>query len=442
MRASGLPRSKLLLPTSSSPQTNLTTLDYQEKLPTEIWQRVIEYIAALNLFGLYNTSTYMRALTSPILVQTFATISLRLFVYQEYVRRVGIKFVFDHFDMKKDRIVFRPQTLDNQYRFRSGLAVQSPQLEEAAFKSSGEITAMHHVHCSKDNIYTVHTTKINKPSRKSTEDEWSPIAVDVVEPSEPAEGGHDSNNAHPITSEQEVHQDVENNSSRRTKTSVEKCYQGNKNFFDKTSPMQIRKSGMRRVDGARYSFSQNYPWCLDYQVGTEMLDPASVASSSTKKIMSIERFYHDGATGHSGAEEEGRSSGGHGSGPRYLRMMQFECSMNFLDPKRATRNIVGRWLEGKVQQWKRVLGGRRHQQLQQRQYLVPPPPVVESSHSNTTRQEVQGEIGGNSIEHPSAGLEHEQREQRSEQNHFRSSSLGALGTMEIPMALSSLVRVN
>jgi hypothetical protein len=43
--------------------------------------------------------------------------------------------------------------------------------------------------------------------------------------------------------------------------------------------------------------------------------------------------------------------------------------MNFLDPKRATRNIIGRWIEGKVQHWKRVLGVGKVARLQDQHQL-------------------------------------------------------------------------
>lgn len=319
----------------------------------------------------------MRALTSPLLVQAVATTSLRLFVYQEYVRRVGIKFVFDHFDMDRDRVVFKPHQLDNQYRFRSGLTLQSPQLEEAAVKSSGVSIELQQVQRSGDNIFTVHTTKQNSKSEENGRTTTSIPPTDVVDPATEGnmQGQGDEQGAENILPGADR--------SPSSKGSEDRHYQGNKNFFDKTCPLQIRKSGVRKIDGARYCFSQDYPWTLQYEIGTELLD-APTTLSSKKKGTSKE---HSASAGVSGEEDGGSppsSHGSTGSGPRYLRMVRFECSMNFLDSKRATRNVIGRWLEGKMQQWKRVLGGRRqqphsrlHVHMQQRRQTLLLQPTLE-----------------------------------------------------------------
>ncbi|KAG0338483.1 hypothetical protein BG000_003902 [Podila horticola] len=342
----------------------------------------------MDLFSLYNTSTFMRALTSPLLVQAVATTSLRLFVYQEYVRRVGIKFVFDHFDMDRDRVVFKPHQLDNQYRFRSGLALQSPQLEEAAIKSTGASITLQQIQRSGNNIFAVHTTK--EKSKSKSEDNGRKSAVSTPLPTVHVVDSATEGNMQGQGDEQGA-ENVFPEADRppSSKSSEERYYQGNQNFFDKTCPMQIRKSGVRTINGERYCFSKDYPWTLQYEVGTEFLDPPTTYSSK-KKGRAEERS--SGSTGVSGEEDGGPSppspnNCSTGSGPRYLHMMRFECSMNFLDSKRATRNVIGRWLEGKMQQWKRVLGRRQqphsthlhvHTGLQQ-QTLLHQPSIEEPS---------------------------------------------------------------
>lgn len=381
----------------SAVMTSSSLILYQNLLPTELWRLVLQDLSTLDLFSLYNTSHRMRHLSAPFLVQAMATKSLRLFFYQEYVRRVGIRFVFDSFDLARDRVIFRPQILQNQYRFRSGLTLQNPQLEEVAIKSSGvgiELTKQR-VHCRESRYFTVRDAPLScsssstlpskKPSSRTLErDGFVP--------------------------------------NRRT--ADEKGYQGNKNFLDKSCPVHIRRHGIRKVDGSRYSFMQDYPWSLHYQVESEPLDsttscssgggggggghgegeerrdsgesgnissgtddahfalPSSltlVSDSPPELLKPASRTQTSPITGSTmwtarrKVNKEGEKSNIDnnnsigGSGPRYFRALRFECSMNFLDPRRATRNIIGRWLEGKMQHWKRVLGGRRYG-------ILPPPP--------------------------------------------------------------------
>jgi len=309
-----------------------------------------------------------------------------LFFYQEYVRRVGIRFVFDSFDLTRDRVIFRPQIVQNQYRFRFGLTLQNPQLEEVAIKSSGvgiDLTKQR-VHCREGRYFTVReappssSSSTLQPSKKSSSralerDEFVP----------------------------------------KRRTVDEKGYQGNKNFLDKSCPVHIRRHGIRKVDGSRYSFLQDYPWSLHYQVESEPLESTTSGSSSSgghgegerrdsgaesgnissgddahfalpsssstlvsdspselivPAAVLPQRLSIAGSTmgtaaaplkGNKECDSNGNRGGSH-SGPRYFRALRFECSMNFLDPRRATRNIIGRWLEGKMQHWKRVLGGRRY----------------------------------------------------------------------------------
>ncbi|KAG0025971.1 hypothetical protein BGZ81_006709 [Podila clonocystis] len=362
----------------------------------------------------------MRALTSPLLVQAVATTSLRLFVYQEYVRRVGIRFVFDHFDMDRDRVVFKPHQIDNQYRFRSGLALQSPQLEEASVKSTGASITLQQIRRSGNNIFTVYKTKV-KP-KSNSEDGRSAVSslLPTVQVVDPATEGNMQGQGNEQGAENIL---PEAGRSPPSKGHEDRRYQGNQNFFDKTCPMQIRKSGVRTIDGARYCFSKDYPWTLHYEIGTEFLDPPAASPSSKRGRAD---GHSSGCTGLSGEEDGGQSppspnNSSTGSGPRYLRMMQFECSMNFLDSKRATRNVIGRWLEGKVQQWKRVLGRRQqphithpHVHMQQQQTLFVQPSIEEPS-----RTGYRGNAG-DVHEHP-----HEQGHGH-ESARYQSSSLGAL----------------
>ncbi|KAG0052491.1 hypothetical protein BGZ83_002521 [Gryganskiella cystojenkinii] len=381
---------------------------YQDLLPTELWRLilVLQDLSTLDLFSLYNTSHRMRSLVAPFLVQAMATKSLRLFFYQEYVRRVGIGFVFESFDLERDRVIFRPQIVQHQYRFRSGLTLQNPQLEEVAIKSSAYTIdpARQRVHCKDGRIFTVRDTAVF--AKKSSSRAQKGFAGTTE-----AETGADATTT-TTSAPTETTFDV----SRR-RTLDEKGYQGNKNFLDKSCPVHIRRHGIRKVDGSRYSFLQDYPWSLHYQVESEPLDSLSSSSSGNDRKNNISNGQARESAGgsrtdsgnissgdeniinnnfnaqgvspssnhsissselvstssaavavlkeksqrtHSNAGSSSGNNSGNHSGPRYFRALRFECSMNFLDPRRATRNIIGRWLEGKMQHWKRVLGGRRY----------------------------------------------------------------------------------
>ncbi|KAF9937639.1 hypothetical protein BGZ67_001040 [Mortierella alpina] len=350
----------------------------------------------------------MRVLSAPLLVQAIANKSVCLYLYQEYVRRVGIKFVFDHFDLARDRIVFRPEVADNQYRFRSGLTLQNPQLEEIAITTTGRAIQPYQVQQSGERYFTVRqptnagkqalpksksqpippppppASSSSTPSLSASAVTESPVLSTAVSATEAAES--------PI-------------SAPRKRTTDEKVYHGAKNFLDKTCPVHVRRSGIRQVDGTRHSFLQDYPWAMHYQVDHEQLpfstdgntDKSSIAGSNQNPFFfNVRQHIHhspvQAVRGDAGAPDAGdqtavmsssqdgafllpsershesteqavlsKPSGTPGSGPRYLRFLMFECSMKFLDPKRATRNIIGRWLEGKVQRWKNILGGMRHQ---------------------------------------------------------------------------------
>ncbi|KAG9069254.1 hypothetical protein KI688_010152 [Linnemannia hyalina] len=459
---------------------------FQETLPTEIWRLVLTHVQTLDLFSLYNTSRYLRSLSAPSLVQAMASKSLRLYFYQEYVRRVGVKFVFESFDLERDRVVFRPLVRDNQYRFRTGMALQCPQLEEVAVKSGGEID-MRRVQCDRGRYFTI------KPAERATsapaaaavqdvshhsQEEGVELEVDgdmeadvdleadgletpettaVAAMTEATTTTANTVTTPAITTTPAPSQVIQTTSATRKPTADEKSYQGTKNFLDRSCPVQVRKTGVRKTDGARYSFLQTYPWTLEYQVESEIMGPhddlqgerrsgsdsTSRSSNGKGKAVDYERKDHIGNTGSSSGRTKGRdqlatdsqnqhqfhhrlqdermdsdnsnSSRGSGSGnissrdnvhssatpsrrranspemadkiadksahggsartnhrqgsagnnsnngngPRFLRTLRFECSMNFLDPKRATRSVLGRWLEGKVYQWSKVLGGKK-----------------------------------------------------------------------------------
>ncbi|KAF9549803.1 hypothetical protein EC957_002869 [Mortierella hygrophila] len=464
---------------------------FQEILPTEIWRLVLTHVPTLDLFTLYNTSRYLRSLSAPSLVQAMASKSLRLYFYQEYVRRVGVKFVFESFDLERDRVVFRPLVKDNQYRFRTGMTLQCPQLEEVAVKSGGEID-MRRVQCDRGRYFTI------KPAERATPTPAPATVQDVSQ--HPQEGGVELEvdgdmeadvdleadgqetpettavaavteatttantvTTPAITTTSGPSQVIQTTSATRKPTADEKSYQGTKNFLDRSCPVQVRKTGVHKADGTRYSFLQTYPWTLEYQVESEIMGPhvtlqgerrsgsdgTSRSSNEKGKAVDYESKDHIGNSGSSSGRAKGRdqlgtdsqhqhqfhhrpqddikyermdnnnsnSSRGSGSdsgrnssrdnvhssatpsrrrasspemadkiadksahggsartnhrqgsagnnsnngnGPRFLRTLRFECSMNFLDPKRATRSVLGRWLEGKVYQWSKVLGGKK-----------------------------------------------------------------------------------
>ncbi|KAG0289697.1 hypothetical protein BGZ96_006799 [Linnemannia gamsii] len=394
-----------------------------------------------------------------------ASKSLRLFFYQEYVRRVGVKFVFESFDLETDRVVFRPLVADNQYRFRTGMTLQSPQLEEVAVKTMpGLEVDMCRVQCDRGRYFTI------KPAAQPTAATAAtaatvPVSVsqeDGVEPEEDEDMeadvdlGADGPEATTIVMDLEATtgttaapSTIQTTSSTRKRTAAEKGYLGTKNFLDKSCPVPVRKTGVRKMDGTRYSFLNTYPWSLEYQVESEIMGPlegeyrTGSGRRGKGKTVEYESRDHFGNTGSSSSPVErgdqltsqhhrhqddvgyasfpyermdsigSSSSGGSrhggqnissrdnatktapsyrranspemadkiadksadvssartyrqgsssnntnsGSGPRFLRTLRFECSINFLDPKRATRSVLGRWLEGKMYQWSKVLGG-------------------------------------------------------------------------------------
>ncbi|KAF8946124.1 hypothetical protein BGZ47_001262 [Haplosporangium gracile] len=480
---------------------------FQEILPTEIWRLILAHLPTLDLFSLYNTSRYLRSLSAPYLVQAMASKSLRLYFYQEYIRRVGVKFVFDSFDLERDRVVFKPLVADNQYRFRAGITLQSPQLEEVAIKSSmmpGQEIDMGRVQCDQGRYYTIKPATVHSPAPalaaagEASQDVTQQLQADGV--GLEADGdmeanvelgadGPESPEAAAVVTETETTtttadtvtnpivitaapQSIQTISVTRKRTADEKSYQGTKNFLDKSCPVPVRKTGVRKMDGTRYSFLQTYPWSLEYQVESEIMGPLvalegerrsgydgsrngkgkavnyedgshiSNIGSSTCRVGGkgqsttdsqrqfphhqrpqgeiecathpYERMDSNGSSSSGGSRSDsgnipsrdkahsnaitttataisrrranspemadkfankftrgvsarmthrqgsaGINSNSSNNGPRFLRTLRFECSMNFLDPKRATRSVLGRWLEGKMYQWSKVLGGKK-----------------------------------------------------------------------------------
>jgi len=423
---------------SSIPPPNDSTSTqrcYQDVLPTELWHLILELIPIIDLFSLYNTSQYMRAITAPWLVRNMATKSLQLYFYQEYVRRIGIKFEFDHFDLQRDRVVFRPRDMDHQYRFKCGLTLQSPQLEEIEVKDTAS-TRIGSVQCFGDGRY--YTTRREKAARSTIPVHTVPESTTANDVNEPAAGIEAATITESPTVTDTVIQPADAPAEHSGGMSTagikeedrgvhwkpigdEKSYQGTKNFLDRTCPLTVRKDGVHTFDGVRYCFLKEYPWSLQYQVDYKPLDTLSTSTHTNggliKKrstfFIDIRKDFYSQAqqqlmeqdpvqvNAHNGNSERvdnpttstssstslsnlplfrskslevsAAVSSGKGttsnSGPRFFRVLRFECSMNFLDPKRATRNIIGRWIEGKVQHWKRVLGVGKVARLQDQHQL-------------------------------------------------------------------------
>ncbi|KAG0003753.1 hypothetical protein BGZ79_000078 [Entomortierella chlamydospora] len=350
----------------------------------------------------------MRAISAPSLVQAMATKTIQLYFYQEYVRRVGVRFEFDHFDLKRDRIVYRPQVLDLQHRFRSGITLQSPHLEEAAvFTPSNEKLTPQQVRCTEGRYYTIPRNRSTRRTLSKTSLISSPSLSGLTELEPVAEPA--SETIANVTEEEHTTSTAtgaERTSQKRITTS-NRGYHGGMNFLDKSCPIQVRKDGIQELDGTKYCFLQEYPWSLEYQVAYEPFgvplkrNPRSTSYSNNDGTKKRRQFFFDiradlraeaQAQAQTQAQEQaGMESANDNSsdgwnvfpgdedtllqsglsdstnsnsisashGYRYFRALRFECSMNFLDLKRATRNIIGRWLEGKVQRWKKVLGGKK-----------------------------------------------------------------------------------
>ncbi|KAF8975874.1 hypothetical protein BGZ46_008770 [Entomortierella lignicola] len=370
----------------------------------------------------------MRAISAPSLVQAMASKTIQLYFYQEYVRRIGIKFEFDHFDLKRDRIVFRPQVLDLQHRFRSGLTLQNPHLEElAVFSPSNSKIPSNQVRCTEGRYYTVHSNCGTRrmPPKTPLVASSALAGLTGLEPlSEPSSEAAVNSTVEAATTA--VANRTERMSQKKSQVD-QRGYHGTKNFLDKSSPIQIRKDGIHELDGSKYCFLQEYPWSLQYQISYEPFGvPLSYNDKDSKKR---EQFFFDlradlrsEAQARAQAQQQPETNVGNitesnndnnndgviegesalpststtttttttnsgSNASRYFRVLRFECSMNFLDLKRATRNIIGRWLEGKVQRWKKVLGVKRPalQHIQQQQQTESLSDSADSSSRNVSR---------------------------------------------------------
>ncbi|KAG0301030.1 hypothetical protein BGZ98_008679 [Dissophora globulifera] len=384
---------------------NLRLIAYEDILPTELWRLILSYIPTLDLFSLYNTSTYMRSLSASLLVQAVGSKCLRLYFYQEYVPRVNIKLVFDHFDLERDRVVFRPILQEHQYRFRCSLTLQNPQLEEIGIESFRTAAIMpQEIQCNEGRYFTVKKSTTEAQSSKpsalvsgaiptialdtgSTSASTSTTATTAATAAATTAAATVTPTATPLTTLTAAAVTEEatdgQRGGHRKRTADERVYQGTKNFLDKTCPVPIRKDGVQEVDGRRFCFLKSYPWSLGYHVSCTPFEMQSTTPIHGQGSVARKRdqfFYdirgdlrnqsQDESGGNVTPREESQLDLTHSttlsrttdsSGPRYFRLVQFECSMNFLDPKRATRNVVERWLDAKVQHWKKVLGGKKQQ---------------------------------------------------------------------------------
>ncbi|KAG0329095.1 hypothetical protein BGZ99_003479 [Dissophora globulifera] len=375
---------------------NLRLIAYEDTLPTELWRLILSYIPTLDLFSLYNTSTYMRSLSASLLVQAVGSKCPRLYFYQEYVPRVNIKLVFDHFDLERDRVVFRPILQEHQYRFRCSLTLQNPQLEEIGIESFRTTAIMpQEIQCDEGRYFTVKKSTAESQSSKpfalvsgaiptialdtgSTSSPTTTTATTATATATPTATSLITLPAAAVTEEATDGQ----RSGHRKRTADERVYQGTKNFLDKTCPVPIRKDGVQEVDGRRFCFLKSYPWSLGYHVSCSPFEMQSTPIHGQGSVArKRDQFFYDirGDLRSQSQDENGGivtpreesqldlthsttlSKTTDSSGPRYFRLVQFECSMNFLDPKRATRNVVERWLDAKVQHWKKVLGGKKQQ---------------------------------------------------------------------------------
>ncbi|KAF9121397.1 hypothetical protein BGW39_010563 [Mortierella sp. 14UC] len=502
----------------------------------------------------------MRSLSAPPLVQAMATKSLRLFFYQEYVRRVGVKFVFESFDLETDRVIFRPLAADNQYRFRTGMTLQNPQLEEVDVKPTGSEIDHTRVKCSRGRYFTI------KPVVRLPVSVPQPVLQEVSQLQEgaveqdadgDAEGDVDLSADGPETAATETEAAALGTATNppttatpapaplppptttmtRKPTADEKGYQGTMNFLDKVCPVPVRKTGIHKVDGTRYSFLQTYPWSLQYQVESEVMGPhvtqeedsragnSSISNGKGKAVEhrsndstgnngnsnrprskddqlmtgcqhrqyreehapSCERMGSSGSRSGSGSNSENISSsnahsnpstpvsrrakspgmaekiadssasagtaqcqgsagnndnsrGIRNNGPRFLRALRFECSMNFLDPKRATRNVLGRWLEGKMYQWSKVLGAKKSSSqlrtIQWQSTLQQPQPLLRQPKQQQDRQKDKQK------QMPSLRRKRNQQEQHRQSDGTGTGGSSTTSLAHQPSSTSSALAVN
>ncbi|KAI8596994.1 hypothetical protein EDD21DRAFT_386625 [Dissophora ornata] len=347
-------------------------------LPPEIWSWIIQYIfdfgCASDLFSLYNTSTLLRTLTAPSLIQFIASKSVRLFFYQEYVCRTGVTFIFDHFDMTRDRAVFKPQQSisvgdncpSNAISFRNGITIQRPQLVEISMKSRGSRFWGCRVQCSEEGIFSVRKDGQRPGS-------WA------------ARTGNDGHTGN-------IHLSGKATTAARGKHLGPFAHRpengfGSLEFLDRVCPLNIKRTGSRQLSGAQHSFGHNYPWTLHYAINSRkpcgnsysvMSNDRTGNTTTTNGTMEADIDQHTPAginmanstafpnsdpaailTGDNGNSHAGSRTDSQNRRSRYMQPLVFECSINFLDPRRASRSLIRRWLEGKMSQLLQIVRVRQ-----------------------------------------------------------------------------------
>ncbi|KAG0370007.1 hypothetical protein BC939DRAFT_443162 [Gamsiella multidivaricata] len=293
----------------------------QHGFPPEIWTSIIQHLSLTDHFSLYNTSKFLRALSIPFLIQSIASKSVRLFLYQEYVCRTGVTFVFDHFDMNRDRVVFKPQLGSQTIAFRSGIAIQRPQLEEISVRSRGSRFQERQIHCTEDGIITVGKEGTKSYSGVKSGQPDAPTSMKSAE-------------RHP------------GHLVRHAESGFASL-----NYLDRVCPLSIKRHGSQILRGAQHSFGRNYHWALHYSIDDQN---SKLVKSSRSNNNSFSRDHRSLS-----ASTMNDVTKTYTRGNRHVHAIRFECSINFLDPRRASRSVLRRWLEGKMSQLLQIVRMRQ-----------------------------------------------------------------------------------
>ncbi|KAF9915084.1 hypothetical protein BX616_006931 [Lobosporangium transversale] len=342
---------------SEPASTNKLSLGSHQQFPPEIWTCIIQYLSTLDLFNFYNTSTTLRSIVAPFLIQAIASNSVCLYFYQEYVCRTGISFIFDHFDLAHDKVVFRPQAPASSavIAFRIGMTIQRPQLEEISVKSRGTRFQSWQAYCSNDGIYKV----------RRKDDKRRPVLLDRTTGTVIGDSNDDQSRITTISSKAVA---------RRLGPTLR--FLDNRlaslDYLDRVCPLDVKRTGPRLLSGAQHSFGHDYPWTLHYTVDDKpdyrsddyiarsTVTTTTIATSTA--IAALPALPQHITQRYGGPQSSRRDSSINGDsnnnssmksaskGPRYLHAVRFECSINFLDPRRASRSLFRRWLEGKMSQ--------------------------------------------------------------------------------------------
>ncbi|KAF9979276.1 Metaxin-3 [Actinomortierella ambigua] len=363
-----------LIPASSTTHTNMkasgTLVTARPRpflpiLPQELWTMILEWLPPSQLFSMYNVSRFMRSLSGPLLARVVAAMSPSLFFYQEYVRRIGIRLILEGVDLERDVVVFRPMNMEHQHRFRNELTLQCPQLEEITVSNLQEAPQVRR-HKQHAHIFMTESTDRLKFSTRK-----------------PAP--------------KQLRNRQRRSSSSSTDTAADRVFYTGSNFLDKACPLRAKRSGIATLDGTQHSFGKDYPWRLYYQIDAKPLP----AASETKL-----QFHTGGLLLNPEDNQNVRQTIPSG-GARFIRVVRFECSMNFLDPRRASRNVVGRWIAHKLQQCLRIFGAtgsgyplqhdsyhyqqqkQKHQASQKQQQPVQPQGGQETSGSSLAKMQTQ-----------------------------------------------------